>query len=87
MENGEVVEQFAPPVSDGEMGHPLEVGMWLFKYHVLAFELIGVLLLIALVGAVMVARDPHAEGRDQVEDDEPRPLPPAGGEGGQEVEA
>ena len=67
-ENGVVTEQFLPQV-DANMGSPVNVGMWLFNYQVLPFELVGVLLLIALLGAVMVARDKRSEGMEDLEDD------------------
>ncbi len=69
-EDGVMTEQFVPEVSQ-EMGTPATVGMWLFNYHVLPFELIGVLLLIALLGAVMVARDKQAEGMVEVRGETP----------------
>jgi NADH-quinone oxidoreductase subunit J len=58
-----MAEQFIPAV-DHAMGQPGALGMWMFNYQVLPFELIGVLLVIALLGAVMVARDRRAEGME-----------------------
>jgi NADH-quinone oxidoreductase subunit J len=45
------------------MGYPAALGNWLFRYHALPFELTSVLLLIAMIGALMVARDIRSEGR------------------------
>ena len=50
-------------------GDPRPLGNWLFTYHALPFELTSVLLLIAMVGALMVARDTRSEGREHVEVD------------------
>jgi NADH-quinone oxidoreductase subunit J len=56
-------------VSATEMSeaNPQKLGSWMFGYHVLPFQLIGVLLLIAMIAALMVARDPRAEGRSRFE--------------------
>jgi NADH-quinone oxidoreductase subunit J len=48
------------------LGQPRALGIWMFGYHVLPFNVIGVLLLAALVGAVMVGRDRTSEGRSHV---------------------
>jgi NADH-quinone oxidoreductase subunit J len=61
-DGGIVTEPFVP-AENNAMGQPKELGMWLFNYQVLPFELIGVLLTIALLGSVMAARDRRAEGR------------------------
>jgi len=45
------------------MGNPRPLGEWLFSNHVLPFELTSLLLLIAMIGALMVARDLKSEGR------------------------
>lgn len=48
------------------MGNPRPLGNWLFSWQVLPFELTSILLLIAMIGALMVARDLRSEGRDDV---------------------
>jgi NADH-quinone oxidoreductase subunit J len=55
--------------SDGEvaldllpMGHPRQVGTFMFSYHILPFTLTSLVLLAALLGALMVARDELEEG-------------------------
>lgn len=53
----------------GDVGDPRPLGYWLFTYHALPFELTSVLLLIAMIGALMVARDTRSEGREHVEAD------------------
>jgi NADH-quinone oxidoreductase subunit J len=73
---------------DAGLGTPRALGIWMFSYHVLPFNVIGILLLAALVGAVMVGRDRVSEGRSHVAEFAPhidRVLPrtiPAGGERG-----
>jgi hypothetical protein len=47
------------------LGQPVELGKWLFSWQVLPFELTSLLLLAALLGAVMVARDVASEGRER----------------------
>jgi NADH-quinone oxidoreductase subunit J len=69
-----------------QMGQPAELGAWLFQFGVLPFELTSLLLLIAILGALMVARDVRSEGREQLPEfaatvHEPGAEPP-----GQEVE-
>jgi NADH-quinone oxidoreductase subunit J len=49
-----------------DLGNPRAVGAWMFTYHVLPFNVIGVLLLAALIAAVMVGRDRVSEGRSHV---------------------
>ncbi|MCB1218383.1 MAG: NADH-quinone oxidoreductase subunit J [bacterium] len=46
-----------------ELGHPAGLGTRMFSYHALPFEIAGLLLLAALLGAVLVARDERSEGR------------------------
>jgi NADH-quinone oxidoreductase subunit J len=48
------------------LGAPKAIGIWMFTYHVMPFNVIGVLLLAALIAAVMVGRDRVAEGRSVV---------------------
>jgi NADH-quinone oxidoreductase subunit J len=48
------------------MGNPRPLGNWLFSWQVLPFELTSILLLIAMIGALMVARDLRSEGREDV---------------------
>jgi NADH-quinone oxidoreductase subunit J len=45
---------------------PRAISTWLFQYQVLPFELTSLLLLAALLGAIMVARDVREEGRGKV---------------------
>jgi NADH-quinone oxidoreductase subunit J len=45
---------------------PVKLGSWMFQYQVLPFELTSLLLLAALLGAIMVARDVREEGRGKV---------------------
>lgn len=54
--------------STAGMGDPRPLGDWLFSYHMLPFELTSILLLIAMVGALMVARDIRSEGREILPD-------------------
>src|SRR5688500_716702 len=50
-----------------ELGRdPRDLGIWMFSYQVLPFELTSLLLLAALLGAIMVARDVREEGRGKV---------------------
>jgi NADH-quinone oxidoreductase subunit J len=49
-----------------DMGDPWSLSTWMFSYQVLPFELTSLLLLAALLGAVMVARDPREEGTGRV---------------------
>jgi NADH-quinone oxidoreductase subunit J len=53
------------------MGDPRPLGWWLFSYHMLPFELTSVLLRIAMVGALRVARDIRSEGREIVPETAP----------------
>lgn len=48
------------------MGSAKALSVWLFQYDVLPFELTGILLLAALLGAMMVARDEVGEGRRKI---------------------
>ncbi len=48
------------------MGNPKPLGKYLFAYHVLPFELTSILLLAALLGALLVARDKKGEGRSEL---------------------
>lgn len=48
------------------MGNPKPLGIYLFSYHVLPFELTSILLLAALLGALLVARDLKGEGRSEL---------------------
>lgn len=48
------------------IGDPVNLAKWLFTYQVLPFELTGLVLLAALFGAIMAARDPSEEGRGRV---------------------
>jgi NADH-quinone oxidoreductase subunit J len=55
------------PVEAGDnLGAPRAIGAWMFTYHVMPFNVIGVLLLAALIAAVMVGRDRVSEGRSHV---------------------
>jgi NADH-quinone oxidoreductase subunit J len=45
---------------------PQALSVWMFSYQVLPFELTSLLLLAALLGAIMVARDVREEGRGKV---------------------
>lgn len=42
-------------------GHPYAVGMTLFTRYILPIQLVAVLLLVALIGALLVARQPRQE--------------------------
>jgi len=46
--------------------NPRDLGTWMFSYEVLPFELTSLLLLAALLGATMVARDVREEGRGRL---------------------
>jgi NADH-quinone oxidoreductase subunit J len=54
------------PVDYTELGQPKQLSLWMFTYQVLPFELTSLLLLAALLGAMMVARDVREEGRGKV---------------------
>jgi len=58
------VRELAATDTGTGMGDPRPLGDWLFSYHMLPFELTSILLLIAMVGALMVARDIRSEGRE-----------------------
>jgi NADH-quinone oxidoreductase subunit J len=53
-----------------ELGHPAGLGVRMFVYHALPFEIAGLLLLAALLGSVLVARDERSEGRSVIERDQ-----------------
>jgi NADH-quinone oxidoreductase subunit J len=64
----------APPAAGGvavpvtlpdEFGSPAAIGDALFRYHVLSFEIISVLLLVAILGAVVLAHSRSADGPDE----------------------
>jgi len=63
----------APPVP-AEFGSPAAVAGALFRRHVFPFEVVSVLLLVAMIGAVVLARSRPAEGAPA--------EPPPGEEGG-----
>lgn len=65
------VREAAAAEQTAGMGDPRPLGVWLFSYHMLPFELTSVLLLIAMVGALMVARDIRSEGREVLPDTAP----------------
>jgi NADH-quinone oxidoreductase subunit J len=65
------IRELAATDAAADMGNPRPLGEWLFSYHMLPFELTSVLLLIAMVGALMVARDIRSEGRDLLPDTAP----------------
>ena len=67
MENGELTMAFSPADIGPDAGNPVPLGEWLFRNHVLPFELTSILLLAAILGAMMVARDERSEGRRQHE--------------------
>lgn len=78
-------QELQPPWSIGaagvpQYGQPKALGMWMFQYHTLPFELTSILLLAALLGAVMLARDIRSEGREHVEERAPVIHAEAGGE-------
>lgn len=50
------------PLEELPQGHPRQVGTWMFSYHLLPFTLTSLVLLAALLGALMVARDELEEG-------------------------
>jgi NADH-quinone oxidoreductase subunit J len=51
---------------EAAMGQPRAIGQWLFANDVLPFELTSLLLLLAILGAMLVARDVHSEGREKL---------------------
>lgn len=51
----------APNPLANQGGTPVVVGLELYTRYILPFELVGVLLLVALIGALLVARRSHAE--------------------------
>lgn len=78
-----------PPWKDAnkpvpQFGQPKALGMWMFQYHTLPFELTSILLLAALLGAVMLARDVHSEGREHVDERARVARPDKSGEVAQE---
>lgn len=62
MDEAGVAVEFNPEGAAEHIGNPRAIGKWLFSYHVLPFELTSILLLAALLGAMMLARDPKSEG-------------------------
>jgi NADH-quinone oxidoreductase subunit J len=46
--------------SSGLTGAPKEVGITLFTRYILPFEMVGILLLVALIGALLLAKPPDA---------------------------
>ena len=69
-----------------QLGHPAGLGARMFTYHALPFEIAGLLLLAALLGSVLVARDERSEGRMHVDKEHgAHPEESAGGTG--EVQA
>jgi NADH-quinone oxidoreductase subunit J len=54
-----------------QFGQPKALGLWMFEHYTLPFELTSILLLAALLGAVMLARDVHGEGREHVDENAP----------------
>ena len=48
------------------LGEPKALGLWLFNSAVLPFELTSLLLLLAILGAMLVARDVQSEGRKEL---------------------
>jgi len=79
------------------MGQPRAIGQWLFANDVLPFELTSLLLLLAILGAMLVARDVRSEGREKLPEFAPHyhadaaagPAAPAAGAdaAGKEVQA
>ena len=53
----------APNAAAIQGGVPPAVGMELYTKYILPFELVGILLLVALIGALLVARRPKEEGQ------------------------
>ncbi len=77
-----------PAAPDG-FGSIEAVGKEIFTVKIIPFELTGALLLVAVVGALAVARGkqkdptrpaPASKALPSSQDDEPRALPPAGGD-------
>ena len=64
---------------------PVKLGVWMFQYQVLPFELTSLLLLAALLGAIMVARDVREEGRGHVVHHAPVAEPRANENGHKEL--
>ena len=65
---GKDIETTGIDYADEHMGRdPVDVSVWMFQYQVLPFELTSLLLLAALLGAIMVARDVREEGRSKVQ--------------------
>jgi len=59
VDEGGVTMAFNPDGGE-QIGNPKAIGTWLFSYQVLPFELTSMLLLAALLGAMMLARDPKS---------------------------
>lgn len=55
----------ALPTLPEEFGSAVQVGMELMQRHLLAFELTGLLLLVAILGAVHLGSAPDADGADE----------------------
>ena len=66
----EASADYAQVEGDGDavmaMGNPKPLGIYLFSHHVLPFELTSILLLAALLGAILIARDKRAEGTSEL---------------------
>jgi NADH-quinone oxidoreductase subunit J len=62
------VESVSPQaVAAMQGGVPRVIGLALFTDYVLAFELVGILLLVALLGALVLGRQPEEESAPRVE--------------------
>ena len=63
-----------------EGGVPIVIGLTLFTQYILPFELVALLLLVALLGALVLGRQPEEENgavpRVQAGDTRPNRVPP-----------
>ncbi|MBN1120072.1 MAG: NADH-quinone oxidoreductase subunit J [Anaerolineae bacterium] len=57
----------AQAAGDAEFGSPASVGLVLFERYLLPFQMVGILLLVAMIGAVVLTRDELKTGRKRRE--------------------
>ncbi|MBX2999282.1 MAG: NADH-quinone oxidoreductase subunit J [Caldilineaceae bacterium] len=62
-----------------EGGAPPVIGLTLFTQYILPFELVAILLLVALLGALVLGRQPEEEAAPRVREGDtlPNPVPPS----------
>ena len=56
-----VLHQPAKPLMEGATASPVNIGQFLFRDYVVPFEIVSLLLLVAMVGAIHMAKRPSRE--------------------------